>query len=152
MATNNVINNEIYVHKHTLTQKIVLTIHSLTFFSAILSPFYLSWESQIRYGYLFSYGMTGTILGWILFGRCIVSDLENSGKYGSIATFLMVVVGLNVERYHQQIHKFITYSSLLIKLYYAPSITYMFISGILFLIYKMNKWIRSCDLKKILSE
>ena len=137
-----------YPNTHTLKQKIVLTVHSVIFFSTIFSPFYLSWESQIRYGHLFSYAMTATVLGWIVFGRCIISDLENSHRYGSIVTFFDVVVGINANVYHNEIHKFVTYSSLLIKMYYAPSITYMFCSCLLFLIYKSKKWIYSVILKK----
>ena len=80
--------------------------------------------------------MSATVLGWIVFGRCIISDLENSNRYGSIVTFFDVVVGINANVYHNEIHKFVTYSSLLVKMYYTPSITYMFCSCILFLIYK----------------
>lgn len=124
---------------HTLTQKIILTIHSLTFFSTIFSPFFLSWETQIRYGYLISYGMTATVLGWMVFGRCLVSDLENSSKHGSIPTFLIVVMGININRYHRQLQSLIIYSSFLVKIYYAPTLTYIYFCVLLFFIYKMYK-------------
>ena len=124
---------------HTLTQKIILTIHSLTFFSTIFSPFFLSWETQIRYGYIISYGMTATVLGWMVFGRCLVSDLENSNKHGSIPTFLIVVMGININRYHRQLQSLIIYSSFLVKIYYAPTLTYIYFCILLFFIYKMYK-------------
>ena len=128
---------------HTLFQKTLLTLHALTFFSLIFSPFYLSWRSQIYYGYIISYMFSATIMGWIYFGRCIVSDLENSHKYGSIPTFFHVVVGINMKHYHTYVANFVTYSSFLIKMYYAPTIGFMIFSLILIGYYKLMKFLIS---------
>ena len=121
--------------QHTLQQKIILTLHTFSYLLIILSPFYLSWETQIRYGYLISYLMTATIVSWIFTGRCIIGDLENSNEYGTIATFFTVVVGINMNHYSNQFQNFVTYSNFLIKIYYAPTIFYMFFSIIFFICY-----------------
>ena len=125
--------------ERTPFQKRILVAHGLFFFSVIFSPFYLSWETQIRYGYIISYLLSATFLGWIFYGRCVVSDLENSTKYGSIATFLDMIINYNIERNYRKVEAFVIYSSLLIKLYYAPSFRIIFLSIILFFVYKIKK-------------
>ena len=46
--------------ERTPFQKRILVAHGLFFFSVIFSPFYLSWETQIRYGYIISYLLSAT--------------------------------------------------------------------------------------------
>ena len=137
--------------QHTFEQKIILTLHTFSYLSVILSPFYLSWETQIKYGYLISYLMTATIISWIFTGRCIIGDLENSNKYGTLATFFTVIVGINMNNYSKQFQNFVTYSNFIIKIYYAPTIFYMFFSIIFFICYKWHKWIKTLNITEIVN-
>ena len=134
-----------YPNTHTKA-KIVLTVHSVIFFSTIFLLFIF--PGNHKYVMVICFICNDSNCFGLDRFRCIISDLENSHRYGSIVTFFDVVVGINANVYHNEIHKFVTYSSLLIKMYYAPSITYMFCSCILFLIYKSKKWIYSVILKK----
>ena len=137
------------IGKHTTMQKIILTLHIMLFLCKILSPFYLSWETQIRYGPYIYYLSTATIIGWVVFGRCIISDLENSHKLGSIPTFFCAVLGLNINGYYRHIQNFVTYSIFLIKLYYAPTIGHMFFSCFVLLLYKAKQWYQNFNIKEV---
>ena len=128
--------------KHTLGQKILITLHSLFFFSVILSPFYLSRSFKYKYGYLISYGLTTTFLTWIYYGRCILGDLENSNKYGSIVTFFSDILGMRMEKKYNTINIMINYSSFATDLYYSPSAFHTYFVIALIILFELMKKIK----------
>lgn len=131
-----------HIIKHTLGQKILITLHSLFFFSVILSPFYLSRSFKYKYGYLISYGLTTTFLTWIYYGKCVLGDLENSNKHGTIVTFFTNIVGINMEKDTESIHKMITYSSIATDLYYSPSAFHTYLIITLFILFELMRKIK----------
>ena len=85
---------------NNIIRQFILIIHSIGYIVLLILPFITPNHFRDNYGFYISWFMTLVILSWIIFGKCLLTNIDSgNNKYGSIHTFINNILNIDTGNY-----------------------------------------------------